>query len=431
MVDTLTPTYQFVLPEIGGSDDTWGDKLNANFTAIDALFSDIFTGGSPGEAGTFKSIIIAEAAPVLRIEETDQTDPTGRYRFAGIGGEFLFQRSVAVDWSGGGQTVWGFNPSSNILTFTKELKLESAVPILGIFESDQVAPAGQYRHIVSGDIYSFQRALTANHASNTDIFTYNGATGLLTFAAPLAGLDIRGNINDITGSSPRMRFNENDQTDPAGRYQIIASGDVFALQRATAAAWASVESIIDYAGQLDRMRVYKQLEFTEPSNQLRAAPGVVNFDMDHLSTGANNCVHRFGRSTNTTGTYASQWYVGNNTTTAAMILNHKTGALTTITGTIGPISDADTKEDVQNLGPALSLLQQFRAISYKVKGRPELGRIRGFVAQELEQVLPDLVFDVHGTEDAPTVKAFNMLGITPLLVKALQEINARLEAAGI
>ena len=37
MADTTTATYTFTLPEIGASEDTWGTKLNANWTALDAL----------------------------------------------------------------------------------------------------------------------------------------------------------------------------------------------------------------------------------------------------------------------------------------------------------------------------------------------------------------------------------------------------------
>src|SRR5690554_5897142 len=35
MADTFTPNYDFVLPEIGGSMDTWGNKLNENFSQVD------------------------------------------------------------------------------------------------------------------------------------------------------------------------------------------------------------------------------------------------------------------------------------------------------------------------------------------------------------------------------------------------------------
>ena len=39
MADTLTNNLLLTKPEIGGSADTWGTKLNVNMDAIDAIFA--------------------------------------------------------------------------------------------------------------------------------------------------------------------------------------------------------------------------------------------------------------------------------------------------------------------------------------------------------------------------------------------------------
>ncbi len=44
MADTNTTPYAFVKPEVGGSDSTWGTKLNANFDAIDDALEAVVAG---------------------------------------------------------------------------------------------------------------------------------------------------------------------------------------------------------------------------------------------------------------------------------------------------------------------------------------------------------------------------------------------------
>lgn len=84
MADTTTPVYSFVLPEIDGSDGTWGTKLNANLTALDGLLSGSanlqnasFTGTASfgGSTGTSGQVLKSQGAGANAIW-TDDSNTT-------------------------------------------------------------------------------------------------------------------------------------------------------------------------------------------------------------------------------------------------------------------------------------------------------------------------------------------------------------------
>ncbi|MBL8011861.1 MAG: tail fiber domain-containing protein [Flavobacteriales bacterium] len=107
-------------------------------------------------------------------------------------------------------------------------------------------------------------------------------------------------------------------------------------------------------------------------------------------------------------------------------------------------SDADLKTDVQDITGALGLIDQLRPTTYlfDTVAHPALdlpgGLQRGFIAQEVEQVLPDLVREATylGRSDSlgnalladETVKTVNYIGFIPLLVAAMQEQQATISS---
>jgi Chaperone of endosialidase len=105
-------------------------------------------------------------------------------------------------------------------------------------------------------------------------------------------------------------------------------------------------------------------------------------------------------------------------------------------------SDARLKTQIESITPGLSAIMQMRPVNYYWKDK-KMGTERqyGFIAQELEQVLPDIVtHDVLTENDLNALResgkptpeitdpyGINYTAITPVLVKGMQEQQAKIE----
>lgn len=58
MADSTTTNYAFVLPEVGASEDTWGTKLNQNWTDLDTDLK-LVSDKANAAASTGKAIAMA------------------------------------------------------------------------------------------------------------------------------------------------------------------------------------------------------------------------------------------------------------------------------------------------------------------------------------------------------------------------------------
>lgn len=87
-------------------------------------------------------------------------------------------------------------------------------------------------------------------------------------------------------------------------------------------------------------------------------------------------------------------------------------------------SDARLKQNISKLGYGLSEVLRLRPVSWLWKEHPETGQQLGLVAQEVEQVLPDLV---STPKDPEEMKGLNYVGLVPVLINAVKEQQKQIE----
>jgi hypothetical protein len=109
----------------------------------------------------------------------------------------------------------------------------------------------------------------------------------------------------------------------------------------------------------------------------------------------------------------------------------QTGSITNATGTYGTISDAKLKENIVDATPKLDKVMQLQVRNFNFIN-DELKQI-GFIAQEIEQVFPSLVEehigrDEEGNENGDVTKSVKTSILLPILVKAIQELKATVDA---
>jgi len=93
----------------------------------------------------------------------------------------------------------------------------------------------------------------------------------------------------------------------------------------------------------------------------------------------------------------------------------------------GQISDIALKENIADATPKLADVNALRVVNFDWKGDKDSRRQIGVIAQEAELVFPGLVSE-HTNEDGKTHKNFKYSVLVPILVKAIQELAAEVEA---
>jgi len=123
-------------------------------------------------------------------------------------------------------------------------------------------------------------------------------------------------------------------------------------------------------------------------------------------------------------------HTNNGSVTESRFLIANDGTLTASAS--NDISDQELKENIEDVENGLDTIKklQGRTFTWKETAGMQSGTKYGLIAQELEKVLPDLVYDKNGIrekEDGTYYKSIQMTGIIPVLIEAVKELSAEVE----
>jgi hypothetical protein len=169
---------------------------------------------------------------------------------------------------------------------------------------------------------------------------------------------------------------------------------------------------------------------TEKSYIYQSGTGRVLIARNVNASFADDCIQASVDRNTTNGTFnAFAYYNAGAGAYKFKVLD--SGTVQNTTGTYTTISDAKLKENVVDATPQLDKLTKTRVVNYNLIG-DDLKQI-GWIAQELEEVYPNLVFetpdrDKHGVDLGTTTKGVKLTVMIPILVKAIQELKAEVDS---
>jgi hypothetical protein len=92
------------------------------------------------------------------------------------------------------------------------------------------------------------------------------------------------------------------------------------------------------------------------------------------------------------------------------------------------VSDARLKSNVQPIDNALTIVSKLKGVYYHWATNREAGRQVGFLAQDVQKVLPEVVAGTEGDIAKGETLGMAYQNIVPVLVEAMKELNQKVEA---
>ena len=275
---------------------------------------------------------------------------------------------------------------------------------------------------------------TANNLSSVQ-FTNRGTNGVAETAT--AGIHVKHEAQGGTYSYGSMNFNT---TNSAGSYATrmnIQSDGKVGVNCTPDATFKVVSSganlIVGFNGTQNYFDASENIfrNFAGSERSRIDSSGNHNFNYTGFDAGLGNTTTGVSiRSDNIVAISSASGYVSVNRNSDGTVqqFNRSGNTKGTITinssgTTYNTTSDIRLKQDIEPL-QATDKLMQMNPVSYSWKADPDGPRSMGFIAQEMQEVMPEAV---STGDDDDAMMSMDYGRITPILVSALQDAHRKIE----
>lgn len=443
MADGSTTNHGFTLPEVGASKDSWGTKLNDNWTEVDALLSTTglpATGtfvpleGAATKTGTLTTDALNALTLSLRSNDINTIDDIKLTANGVIGAEGGVNLTANKN-SGSSGSLFTFydkggDDTGGTQNGTPVARIGAAGTSMAQDYTVVTREKGDARYVnLDGDTMTGTLTLSASGTTNTmsisaNVLSYSRTDGSGYIDTALAG-----------GGNGTILF-RNEGSTYARIGTVNTNGDVLQTRDFADARYIRLNTDTQSDAQYTfRRLVLLSNSVTTQSDITMAGSGVINVE-DGVnfvcnrsnSAGASLYTFRDKEGTSSGGTQNSQIVaiIGTDGTSMPSVWTVATrekgdARYTQIS------SDATLKQNIDDMPDVLEgTLMQLTPRTYEWKVNPEdprpVGTMFGMVAQEVEQVLPQAVI---GEEGQKGLDALTLIGV---LVKSVQELTTRVAA---
>ena len=191
---------------------------------------------------------------------------------------------------------------------------------------------------------------------------------------------------------------------------VVYYGDGSKLVNVAAQSYAQRDSVLPL---LNNVGVLSTFNFINTNGGTTYSAGFLNVDVGKAASGPSNAIQLKSSAGIFTGSSSLTW---DGVSVAVSGNGNFTGIVTA--ANFNSTSDLNLKENVSTFDNALNVVSELRGVRFdwKSDNKPSIG----VIAQELEEVLPELVTDTNP-------KTVNYNGIIGVLIEAIKELNTEVE----